>query len=178
VLVWKHPLADAAQKTAASLGAAFTFVCLVTGSLWGKPMWGTYWVWDARLTSMLVLFLLYLGLIAVRQTMDDTPRGARIASIMTLVGAIDIPIIKYSVDWWNTLHQPASVFRIGGPSISGSMLWPLLVMALAATLLFLTLHIMAIRNEILRRRLARLALQALHEAARDEGDAPSLEAAQ
>lgn len=179
VLVWKHPLADAAQKTAAPLGAAFTFVCLVTGSLWGKPMWGTFWVWDARLTSMLVLFLLYLGLIAVRQTMDDTPRGARIAAIMTLVGAIDIPIIKYSVDWWNTLHQPASVFRIGGPTISGSMLWPLLVMALAATLLFLTLHFMAIRNEILRRRLARLSLQALQEGARDEGGQPStFEAAQ
>ncbi|PPD45017.1 MAG: heme transporter HemC [Methylocystis sp.] len=169
VLVWKHPLADAAQKTAAPLGAAFTFVCLVTGSLWGKPMWGTYWVWDARLTSMLVLFLLYLGLIAVRQTMDDTPRGARIAAIMTLVGAIDIPIIKYSVDWWNTLHQPASVFRMGGPTISGAMLWPLLVMALAATLLFLTLHFMAIRNEILRRRLARLSMQALQDGARDEG---------
>jgi heme exporter protein C len=179
VLVWKHPLADAAQKTAAPLGAAFTFVCLVTGSLWGKPMWGTYWVWDARLTSMLVLFLLYLGLIAVRQTMDETPRGARIAAIMTLVGAIDIPIIKYSVDWWNTLHQPASVFRIGGPTISGSMLWPLLVMALAATLLFLTLHFMAIRNEILRRRLARLTLQALQDGAADEGPSPStFEAAQ
>jgi heme exporter protein C len=176
VLVWRHPLADAAQKTAASLGATFTFVCLVTGSLWGKPMWGTYWVWDARLTSMLALFLLYLGLIAVRQTMDDTPRGARVASIMTIVGAIDIPIIKYSVDWWNTLHQPASVFKIGGPAISGSMLWPLLVMALAATLLFLTLHLMAIRNEILRRRLSRLSLQAIQDAARAE-ESP-LEAAQ
>jgi len=176
VLVWRHPLADAAQKTAASLGAAFTFICLVTGSLWGKPMWGTFWVWDARLTSMLVLFLLYLGLIAVRQTMDDTPRGARIAAIMTLVGAIDIPIIKYSVDWWNTLHQPASVFRIDGPAISGSMLWPLIVMALAATLLFSTLHIMAIRNEILRRRLARLSMQAVRagEIAGDE----SMEAAE
>ncbi len=174
VLVWKHPLADAAQKTAASLGAAFTFVCLVTGSLWGKPMWGAYWVWDARLTSMLVLFLLYLGLIAVRQTMDDTPRGARVAAIMTLVGAIDIPIIKYSVDWWHTLHQPASVFRIGGPTISGSMLWPLLVMALAATLLFFTLHIMAIRNEILRRRLARLTLRALHEGARNGDGSPAV----
>jgi heme exporter protein C len=175
VLVWRHPLADAAQKTAATLGAAFTFVCLVTGSLWGKPMWGTYWVWDARLTSMLVLFLLYLGLIAVRQTMDDTPRGARIASILTLVGAIDIPIIKYSVDWWNTLHQPASVFRLGGPSISASMLWPLLVMALGATALFLTLHLMAIRNEILRRRLARLTLDAVRAG---EPAADALEAAQ
>ena len=177
VLVWRHPLADAAQKTAATLGAAFTFVCLVTGSLWGKPMWGTYWVWDARLTSMLVLFLLYLGLIAVRQTMDDTPRGARIASIMTLVGAIDIPIIKYSVDWWNTLHQPASVFRLGGPTISASMLWPLLTMAAGATALFLTLHLMAIRNEILRRRVARLEMTAIR-AGETAAEAETLEAAQ
>jgi heme exporter protein C len=170
VLVWRHPLADAAQKTAATLGASFTFICLVTGSLWGKPMWGTYWVWDARLTSMLVLFLLYLGLVALRQTMEDSPRGARIAAIMTLVGFVDIPIIKYSVDWWNTLHQPASVIRIGGPTIAPAMLWPLLVMALGATTLFLTLHLMAIRNEILRRRVARLALQAA--ASDEEGAAP------
>jgi len=177
VLVWRHPLADAAQKTAAPLGAAFTFTCLVTGSLWGKPMWGAYWVWDARLTSMLVLFLLYLGLIAVRQTMDDTPRGARIAAIMTLVGVVDIPIIKYSVDWWNTLHQPASVFRLGGPTISASMLWPLLVMALGATALFLTLHLMAIRNEILRRRVARLEMRAIR-AGENAVEAEALEAAQ
>jgi heme exporter protein C len=169
VLVWRHPLADAAQKTAAPLGAAFTFICLVTGSLWGKPMWGTFWVWDARLTSMLILFLLYLGLIALRQTMEDSPRGARIAAIMTLVGFVDIPIIKYSVDWWNTLHQPASVFRAGGPTIAPSMLWPLLIMALGATALFLALHLMAIRNEILRRRVARLTLQAV--AAGEEGGA-------
>ncbi len=172
VLVWRHPLADAAQKTAAPLGAAFTFVCLVTGSLWGKPMWGTYWVWDARLTSFLVLFVLYLGIIAIRQTMDDTPRGARIASIMTLVGLIDIPIIKYSVDWWNTLHQPASVFRMGGSTISGSMLWPLLVMALGASALFMTLHFMALRNEILRRRIARLAMDQIRA-----GESDALEAA-
>ena len=177
VLVWKHPLADAAQKTVASLGAAFTFVGLVTGSLWGRPMWGTFWVWDARLTSFLVLFLLYLGIIAIRQTMDDTPRGARVAAIMTLVGAIDIPIIKYSVEWWNTLHQPASVFRDGGPTISGSMLWPLLAMALGATTMFLTLHLMAIRNEILRRRLARLAIQTVR-AGESVGDDEALEAAQ
>ncbi|MGC1863727.1 MAG: heme ABC transporter permease [Methylocystis sp.] len=173
VLVWRHPLADAAQKTAAPLGAAFTFVCLVTGSLWGKPMWGTYWVWDARLTSYLVLFLLYLGIIAIRQTMDDTPRGARVAAIMTLVGLIDIPIIKFSVDWWNTLHQPASVFRAGGSTISGSMLWPLLVMALGASALFLTLHFMALRNEILRRRIARLMRQSVRA-----GEADELEAAE
>ena len=171
VLVWRHPLADAAQKTAAPLGAAFTFVCLVTGSLWGKPMWGTYWVWDARLTSYLVLFLLYLGIIAIRQTMDDSPRGARIASIMTLVGLIVIPIIKYSVDWWNTLHQPASVFRAGGSTISGSMLWPLLVMAIGATALFLTLHFMALRNEILRRRIARLTRQSVRAGEVDELEA-------
>lgn len=168
VLVWRHPLADAAQKTAATLGAAFTFIGLVTGSLWGKPMWGTYWVWDARLTSFLVLLLLYLSLIALRQTMEDSPRGARIAAIMTLVGFIDIPIIKYSVEWWNTLHQPASVFRVDGPAIAPSMLWPLLVMALGATALFLTLHIMAIRNEILRRRVLRLTLLAIGE---DDGSA-------
>jgi heme exporter protein C len=173
VLVWRHPLADAAQKTAAPLGAIFTFVCLVTGSLWGKPMWGTYWVWDARLTSFLVLFLLYLGIIAIRQTMDDTPRGARVAAIMTLVGLIDIPIIKFSVDWWNTLHQPASVFRAGGSTISGSMLWPLLVMALGASALFLTLHFMALRNEILRRRIARLTRQSVRA-----GEADELEAAE
>ncbi len=173
VLVWRHPLADAAQKTAAPLGAVFTFVCLVTGSLWGKPMWGTYWVWDARLTSYLVLFLLYLGIIAIRQTMDDTPRGARVAAIMTLVGLIDIPIIKFSVDWWNTLHQPASVFRAGGSTISGSMLWPLLVMAVGASALFLTLHFMALRNEILRRRIARLIRHSVCA-----GEADELEAAE
>jgi len=124
-----------------------------------------------------VLFLLYLGLIAVRQTMDDTPRGARIAAIMTLVGVVDIPIIKYSVDWWNTLHQPASVFRLGGPTISASMLWPLLVMALGATALFLTLHLMAIRNEILRRRVARLEMRAIR-AGENAVEAEALEAAQ
>ncbi|WP_407176324.1 heme ABC transporter permease [Bradyrhizobium sp. STM 3562] len=157
-LVWRHPLADAAQKAAAPLGAAFTFICLVTGSLWGKPMWGTYWVWDARLTSMLVLLLIYLGIIALWQTIEDPSRAARAVSIMTLVGLIDIPIVKFSVDWWNTLHQPASVFRMEGSAIAGSMLWPLIVMALAYTLLFVTLHVMSVRNEIMRRRARRLAI--------------------
>ena len=157
-LVWRHPLADAAQKAAAPLGAGFTFICLVTGSLWGKPMWGTYWVWDARLTSVLVLFLIYLGLIALWRSIEEPGRAARAAAILTLVGAVDLPIIKFSVDWWNTLHQPASVFRMGGPTIAPSLLWPLLVMAVAFTFLFLTLHVMAIRNEILRRRLARLTM--------------------
>jgi heme exporter protein C len=162
-LVWRHPLADAAQKAAAPLGAAFTFVCLATGSLWGKPMWGTWWVWDARLTSVLVLFLIYIALIALWDAVEEPGRAARAAAIMTLVGAVNLPIIKFSVDWWNTLHQPASVFRIGGPAIASSMLFPLLVMAIAATLLFLTLHLMAIRNEILRRRLRRLTILAAEQ---------------
>jgi heme exporter protein C len=162
-LVWRHPLADAAQKAAAPLGAGFTLVCLVTGSLWGKPMWGTYWVWDARLTSVLVLFIVYLGLIALWRAIDDPGRAARAAAILTLVGCVNLPIVKFSVDWWNTLHQPASVFRLGGPTIAPQLLWPLIVMALAFTLLFATLHLMAIRNEILRRRLARLTMIAAAE---------------
>jgi heme exporter protein C len=162
-LVWRHPLADAAQKAAAPLGAGFTFICLVTGSLWGKPMWGTYWVWDARLTSVLVLFILYLGLIALWRSIEEPGRAARAAAILTLVGAVDLPIIKFSVEWWNTLHQPASVFRSDGPTIAPELLWPLLIMAVAFTFLFLTLHVMAIRNEILRRRLARLTMLAAAE---------------
>jgi heme exporter protein C len=157
-LVWRHPLADVAAKSAAPIGAAFTFLCLVTGSLWGRPMWGTYWVWDARLTSVLVLFLMYLGLIALWRTVDDPSRAGRAAAILTLVGAVNLPIIKFSVDWWNTLHQPASVFRLGGPTVDPSILVPLLWMAIAFTLLFVTLHLAAMRNEILRRRIRTLRL--------------------
>jgi heme exporter protein C len=157
-LVWRHPLADVAAKAAAPIGAAFTFLCLVTGSLWGRPMWGTYWVWDARLTSVLVLFLMYLGLIALWRTVDDPSRAGRAAAILTLVGAVNLPIIKFSVDWWNTLHQPASVFRLGGPTVDPSILVPLLWMAIAFTLLFVTLHLAAMRNEILRRRIRTLRL--------------------
>ena len=151
-LVWRHPLADVAARAAAPIGAAFTFICLVTGSLWGRPMWGTYWVWDARLTSVLVLFLLYLGMLALYWTADDPNRSARAAAILALVGAINIPIIKFSVDWWNTLHQPASVIRMGGSAIDVSILVPLLIMAAGFTLLFFTLHLAVMRNEILRRR--------------------------
>jgi heme exporter protein C len=177
-LVWRHPLADAAQKAAAPLGAGFTLLCLATGSLWGKPMWGAWWVWDARLTSVLVLFLIYLGLVALWRTIEDPGKAARAAAIFTLVGAINIPIIKFSVDWWNTLHQPASVFRVGGPAIASSMLWPLVVMALAFTFLFATLFLMAIRNEILRRRLRRLSiLAASAEGPAEAPAAPAWEAA-
>jgi heme exporter protein C len=157
-LVWRHPLADVAAKAAAPIGAAFTLMCLVTGALWGRPMWGTYWVWDARLTSVLILFLMYLGVMALWRTVEDPLRAARAAAILTLVGAINLPIIKFSVDWWNTLHQPASVLRLGGPTIHPSILIPLLVMAAAFLLLFLTLHLAAMRNEILRRRVRTLRL--------------------
>jgi heme exporter protein C len=157
-LVWRHPLADVAAKAAAPIGAAFTLLCLVTGSLWGRPMWGTYWVWDARLTSVLVLFLLYLGVIALWRTVEDPSRAARAAAIFTLVGAIDLPIIKFSVEWWNTLHQGTSIFRLDGPTIDPSILIPLLIMAVAFTLLFAVLLLAAMRNEILRRRVRTLRL--------------------
>ncbi len=156
-LVWRHPLADAAQKAAAPLGAGFTFICLATGSLWGKPMWGTWWVWDARLTSVLILFLIYVGLIALWQVFEDQTRAARAAAIFTLTASVIIPIIHYSVQWWNTLHQGPSVF-ITGSAIAKPMLWPLLIMAVAFTTLFFTLHMAAIRNEILHRRLRRLRI--------------------
>ena len=157
-LVWRHPLADVAAKAAAPIGAAFTFLALVTGSLWGRPMWGTYWEWDARLTSVLILFLMYLGLIALWRAVEDPSRAARAAAVLTLVGAINLPIIKFSVDWWNTLHQPASVMRMGGPTLDRAFLIPLLVMALGFTLLFVTLHLAAMRNEILRRRVRTLQM--------------------
>ncbi|MGB8528938.1 MAG: heme ABC transporter permease [Rhodoplanes sp.] len=157
-LVFRHPLADVAAKTAAPLGAAFTFICLATGSLWGRPMWGAYWVWDARLTSVLVLFIMYLGLLAVWRSVDDPSRAGRAAAILTLVGAINLPIIKFSVDWWNTLHQGSSVVRLDGPAIHPSILMPLLTMAVAFTLLFITLHLATMRNEVLRRRVRSLRL--------------------
>ena len=165
-LVWRHPLADVAAKAATPIGAAFTFLALVTGSLWGRPMWGTDGEWDARLTTVLILFLMYLGLMALWRAVADPSRAARAAAVLTLVGAINLPIIKFSVDWWNTLHQPASVFRIGGPSLDRAFLVPLLVMAAAFTLLFITLHLAAMRNEILRRRVRGLQMmQASRQAA-------------
>lgn len=153
-LVWRHPLADVALKSAAPIGACFTALALVTGSIWGKPMWGTWWVWDARLTSVFVQFLMYLGIIALTRALEDTSKSAWAAAIITLIGFVNIPIIKFSVDWWNTLHQPASVFRLDGPTIDGSLLRPLLVMAIGFTLLFFALHMMAMRTEISRRRIA------------------------
>jgi heme exporter protein C len=151
-LVWRHPLADVAARSAAPLGAALTFLGLVTGSIWGKPMWGTWWVWDARLTSFLVLLIMYLGLIALWRAFDDPARAGRAAAVLILVGSINIPIIKFSVDWWNTLHQGESIFRLGGPSIDRAMLYPLFAMLVAFAVLFAALLLTAMRAEIYRRR--------------------------
>jgi heme exporter protein C len=161
-LVWRYPLADVAAKTAAPIGAAFTFLCLVTGSLWERPMLGTYWVWDARQTSVLVLFLMYLGLLALYWTEEHLARVARLAAILILAGAAVLPIIRFSVVWWNTLHQSAALGRFGAPAIHSSILTPLLLMALAFIFLFMTLHVAAMRNEILRQRVR--ALRLLHVA--------------
>jgi heme exporter protein C len=158
-LVWKHPLADLIAKAASPVGACFTFLALLTGSLWGKPMWGTYWVWDARLTSVLILFFLYLGHIALMGAFDDLTRGAKAAAVLALVGAVNVPIIKFSVDWWNTLHQPSSVIRMSGPAIHASMLWPLLLMALGFKTYFLTVLILRVRSEVAARKLRSVRLQ-------------------
>jgi len=157
-LIWRHPLADLAAKSCAPIGAGFTLIALVSGSLWGQPMWGTWWVWDARLTSMLILFFLYLGHIALFDAYDDPTKGARAAAILALVGFVNVPIIKFSVDWWNTLHQPASVIKMSGPSIDASMLWPLLIMMLAFKLYFAAVVLVRIRGEILAARIRALRM--------------------
>jgi heme exporter protein C len=164
-LVWRHPLADVSLRAGAPLGAAFTLLALVTGSLWGKPMWGAWWVWDARLTSVLVLFLIYLGIMALIRAIEDPATAARSLAIVTLVGFVNIPIVKFSVDWWNTLHQPASVSRFGRPAMDAVFLYPLLTMALAYTILFLTLHLAGMRNEILDRRIRSLSMAKAEHAA-------------
>ncbi|MBS0273592.1 MAG: heme ABC transporter permease [Proteobacteria bacterium] len=157
-LVNRHPLADVAAKTAAPLGAVFTALALITGSLWGKPMWGAYWVWDARLTSFLLLLFLYLGYIALWNAIEDETRAARAAAILALVGVVNLPIIEFSVDWWNTLHQGESIIRSGGPLIAGVFLWPLGLMAVGYTTLFFTLWMIRIRTEIIERRIRALQL--------------------
>ena len=152
-LIWRHPLADVAAKASSPLGAAFTFLALVTGSLWGKPMWGTWWVWDARLTSFLILFFLYLGHMALLTAFEDPARGRKAAAVLALVGFVNVPIIKFSVDWWNTLHQPASVLRFGGPTIYSDMLWPLLAMALGFTFYYVSLLLVRMKSELIEARL-------------------------
>lgn len=179
-LVFRHPLADVSAKAAAPIGAAFTLLALVTGSLWGKPMWGTYWVWDARLTSVLVLFFLYLGLIALRTSIDDEALAGKQTAVLAIVGVAILPFIKISVEglsipWlgielpsWNTLHQPSSVLRSDGPKIHSSILTPLLVNALGFTLLFFALHLKAMRNEIMRRRVKALTVAEVSRARAQE----------
>ena len=159
-LVWRHPLAEIAARAAAPIGAGFTLICLVTGSLWGRPMWGAWWVWDARLTSVLILFFLYLGYMALVNAFDDPSRGGKAGSVLALVGVVNLPIIKFSVDWWNTLHQPASVMRLGGPKIDTSMLVPLLIMAAGFFLLFLALLLLRMRTILNERKAMALRLNA------------------
>src|ERR1041385_2969923 len=159
-LVNRHPLADIAAKEAAPLGALFTALALITGSLWGRPMWGTYWVWDGRLTSFLLLLFLYIGYIALRNAIENEVRAAKAAAILALVGVVNLPVIEFSVQWWTTLHQGESIFRAGGPLISAVFLRPLFFMAAAYTLLFFTLLIVRMRAEILERRVRAGALGA------------------
>ena len=158
-LVWKHPLADIAARAMALPGASFAFITLVTGSLWGRPMWGTWWVWDARLTSMLILLFLYIGYMILVDSFDRVERGSKSGAVLLLIGVINIPIIKFSVDWWNTLHQGASVFRRGGPTIDPSMLWPLGLMALAAMFWFAGITLMRMKTMLGERRLTSLQMK-------------------
>jgi heme exporter protein C len=155
-LVWKQPLAEIAARATAPIGACFTALALATGSLWGKPMWGTWWVWDARLTSVLVLLFLYLGYMALADAFDDPVKGGKAASILALVGFVNVPIVKFSVDWWNTLHQPASVARMDGPTIDPAMLAPLLIMAVGFTLYYVALVIVRMQALVLERRVRAL----------------------
>jgi len=159
LLIWKHPLAELIARASAPVGLIFTFLCLATGSLWGKPMWGTWWVWDARLTSMLILLFLYAGYIALSNAFDEPGRGNKPAAILALVGVVNLPIIKFSVDWWNTLHQPASIIRMDGPTIASEMLTPLFLMLGAFTCFYLMLLVIRLRSEIAASKL-RIAMMA------------------
>ncbi|MFC3704131.1 heme ABC transporter permease CcmC [Devosia honganensis] len=165
-LVWRHPLADVSMKAAAPMGAAFTAMALFTGSMWGRPTWGTFWEWDGRMTSTLILLFIYLGIVALWRAFDDQLRAARVVAAFTLVGAINVPIIKFSVDWWSTLHQPASVFTPEGPKMPFSILLPLFLMFFAFTFLFATLQLVAMHTEIRRRRVMTLERRAARGDAR------------
>ena len=164
-LVWRHPLADLAAVEIGPVGAGFTALCLITGSLWGKPMWGAWWVWDARLTSVLILFFLYLGHIALVRAFDDVQRGYRAGAILALVGVVNLPIIKFSVDWWNTLHQPATISFTGAPSMYVGMLWPLLFAAIGYTLAFAAIVTARIRAAVMERRIRGLLMARAEESA-------------
>ena len=152
-LVWKHPLADLVSSSIAPIGALFSALTLVTGSLWGKPMWGTWWVWDARLTSMLVLFFFYLGYILLSKAFERKIDGSKTASVLAIVGLINLPIVKFSVDWWHTLHQPASIIKIGGPSIDDKMLLPLILMIFALSFFSLYMIILNVKTKLIEKKM-------------------------
>jgi heme exporter protein C len=163
-LVWKHPLADLACRELSPVGATVTALCLATGSLWGKPMWGAWWVWDARLTSVLVLFFLWLGHAALVRAFDDPERGARMGAILALIGVVNLPIVKFSVDWWNTLHQPASLTRVNAPALHVDILYPLLVCALGFSFAFAAVVLFRVRAAVMERRIRALQLAAARRA--------------
>jgi heme exporter protein C len=158
-LVWRHPLADILSKCSAPIGASFTVIALVTGSIWGKPTWGTWWVWDARLTSVFILFLIYMGHITLVRSFEDEYKGARAGAILTLIGAFNLPIIKFSVDWWNTLHQPASVIKLDGPTIHIDMMIPLILMALGFLFFYFSFLLINVQTELNNRKLKKLFIQ-------------------
>jgi len=155
-LIWRHPLADIAARVSAPLGAGFTLITLITGSLWGKPMWGTWWEWDGRMTSVLVLFFLYIGYIALSDNYLHQERGKKICAVMALVGFVNIPIIHFSVEWWNTLHQPASILRAGGNAIHESMRLPLYSLWLAFFGMYLCLLLVRMKTALIEQKIRRL----------------------
>ncbi len=162
-LIWKHQLPGVLAKSAAPIGACFTLICLITGAIWGKPMWGAWWVWDARLTSVLILFFLYVGYIVLVDSFDEPMRGIQSGSVLAIVGFINVPIIKFSVDWWHTLHQPASVMKLSQPSIHSSMLLPLLVMALGYLFCFILILLIRVRSELMAYKLRALQIRLVYE---------------
>jgi len=158
-LVWKHPLADLIANAIAPIGLIFSILTLITGSLWGKPMWGTWWVWDARLTSMLILFFFYLGFILLSNAFERKIDGSKTASVLAIIGLINLPIIKFSVDWWHTLHQPSSILRMDGPSIDKEMLFPLSLMMVGFSLFSLYLIIINVKRMLMEKKCEALILK-------------------
>lgn len=167
-VIWRHPLADIALRAIAPVGALFAFLTLFTGAFWGKPMWGAWWVWDARLTSMLILFFFYLGVMALADGFDRRERGSKPAALLAIVGLINVPIVKFSVDWWNTLHQPASLLRSGGVAIDGTMLTPLLLMLGGLHCYFAVIVIWRMKTQLAERRIRTIQLRS---GSKDRGDA-------
>jgi heme exporter protein C len=161
--VWRNLLAFFMAKAAAPIGLVFNLICIITGSLWGKPLWGAWWVWDARLTSMVILVFLYMGYLILIDAFEDRDQGLRMGAFLSLIGVINLPIIKWSVTWWNTLHQPASVFRIGGPTIHTQMLYPLGVLMVAFTALAISLILMRAEMLLMARQLRVLTLKRIRE---------------